>query len=562
MAELNLPSAAAAAAAAGEEDYEVLTSTAAGQAAGGLYAGLPSIAAGAPAPAGGPQTAAAAGAAAPAANVATAPQVTPNPVTAPPLQGLPSGINPVLAAGQAGFVGPITGPPPGYQGGPPANPPDVVPTAFMLQAQSLLQQQNALITNLQNSLSIAAANQSSQAQPYPKKFGDKCLPPAGLPSPADGWKHYKRQLDEFLATLVDTNYSTFQILRAVKDCLPPDLIEVIQAKWKVDQMTKAGCLDEIVDFLRDRFDTYEGADQIADIKNWDALYRKTQDVVAFMDLFEHHILLLAKQGITFSDAVLARYLIVKMRLPVDAERALMLALHRLRTNLALASYSYKHVKEEMQHLNANLFVRVNVSSVLPTGKDILASPPDHRPRDPYFVNYQGKGRDKGSNELYPVKDCFHWRDGQCWRGADCKFSHAGPGSGCPPSWDRGRSNHRGRSEPASRSRSRGDSSRSYRQDTSRSRGRSPSGGFGNIVCRDFQQYKCTRGKDCRFSHDFSTGGSRPSPPTRPAPTGSRSPSRERRHYPGKGKGKGKSRSPSRDARGSHGRSPRPPPRRK
>jgi len=87
-----------------------------------------------------------------------------------------------------------------------------------------------------------------------------------------------------------------------------------------------------------------------------------------------------------------------------------------------------------------------------------------------------------------VKPCYAFAEGSCTRGADCKFSHSGEGEG--DGGHGGRGGGRG-----GRGGSRGRGGRD-------GGGRGRDGGHGGGgKCFAFQKGECSRGSECRFSHE-------------------------------------------------------------
>jgi hypothetical protein len=83
--------------------------------------------------------------------------------------------------------------------------------------------------------------------------------------------------------------------------------------------------------------------------------------------------------------------------------------------------------------------------------------------------------------------CYAFAEGNCNRGADCKFSHGEGGGGGGGGGGRGGARGRGGSRGGGRG--------------GGSRGGGRGGGGGGGVCFAFQKGSCSRGEECRFTHE-------------------------------------------------------------
>ena len=428
-----------------------------------------------------------------------------------------------------------------------------LPASSAQQPQALDPQQQ-LMHQLQINQQLLTHQQQQMTQ-LPQRV--RKLDTPTLPDPSKGFRTFERAVDEHVAA--NDGQPDYAMAKSLKDALPEHLGVLASEKFSIDEMKAPGSLNRIMDWLRERFDDLPDDTTTQTMTDWHNFRRSGSDLRAYVDQFEHHLVRMTKIGQKVSAEDQKLYLLLKADLPTAIEHEIRTALHRVSRALGQLTYEYKDLKTELLLLSRRpelLQRRVNASSLVDddlAAQRLLDRAGRTLDRDGSSRNRQhdqrvaqtagirtltdrlrsvninkGKGKGKGP--------CWHYQEGRCLYGRDCKFSHDGKGGG-GSAWigaergrDRSRSGFRGR-----------DRSRTPRQGD---RSRSPRG----EICRQYQTGFCNFGNSCRFSH----AGGRDGP---------RSPSK------GKGKGKfGKARSrspswPSRSGRGAPDRSPRPPPKR-
>ncbi len=369
-----------------------------------------------------------------------------------------------------------------------------------------------------------------------------------LPDPNKGFRIFERAVDEHVAA--NDGQSDYAMAKSLKDALPEHLGVLASERFSIDEMKAVGSLGRIMDWLRDRFDDLPDDTVTQTVTEWHNFRRTGNDLRAYVDQFEHHLVRLTKVGQKVSAEDQKLYLLLKADLPTAIEHEMRTALFRVSKALGQQTYEYKDLKSELILLSRRPELLQRRVNVVQSDSNFDNSKYDGRvsqdvgnvSRSLKHVNFGQKGKGKGNGK----GSCWHYQAGTCLYGSECRFSHGGSawiGAGADSGrgrsrTPRGQSDHRGR-----------DSSRSPRQFD---RSRSPRGD-NRELCRLFQTGFCNFGNSCKFSHAGGRGGR------------SRSPSK------GKGKGKGKhgksrSRSPSwptrsPSGRGAPDRSPRPPPKR-
>ena len=434
-------------------------------------------------------------------------------------------------------------------------------------------QQQLLNTILQNQQWITnqmqqqqQAQQASNALPQlgsTPGFMKKLTPPT-LPSPIDSYKIYVRAVEEFRAESKD--FREFQIVKAIKDALPEELRVIASDRMSITDMEKAGSVDVLLAWIKDRYDDLPGEEILDTKRQWQAFKRTGPCLRTYVDAFEQHLVKLTRLGKRPDEEDARDLLLIKADLPDIIESDLRLQLHRLVQNANKADWTYTDLKNELLLIGKRpelLQRRVNFQEVTTPGKGQDAgklNPAIYAAFDPAndgkyqrepggawfdrdqpvnYVNFtKGKGKGKKGKSDKP---CFHFQNNKCTRGASCAFSHA-------TASDRGRSPQRWNASPT--------------PTRSHSSGRPPNA--TRESCRYFSRGQCSRGRHCMFAHDkgrndgYRSDRSRSprfqgtrSPSRSPPPRfgGSRSPSNSRSRY-----------SPQRTQRGAPSRSPRPPPR--
>ena len=368
-----------------------------------------------------------------------------------------------------------------------------------------------------------------------------------LPDPSKGFRIFERAVDEHVAA--NDGQSDYAMAKSLKDALPEHLQVIASECFSIDEMKAPGSLGRIMDWLRERFDDLPDDTVTQTVTEWHDFRRSGNDLRAYVDQFEHHLVRLTKVGKPVSVDDQKTYLLLKADLPKAIEHEMRTALFRVSKALGKQTYEYKDLKSELILLSRRPELLQRRVNVVQSDSNLDNSKYDGRvsqdvgnvSRSLKHVNFGQKGKGKGNGK----GSCWHFQAGTCLYGSECRFSHSGSawiGAGADSGRGRSRTprgDHRGR-----------DSSRSPRQFD---RSRSPRGGGSSELCRLFQTGFCNFGNSCKFSHAGGRGGR------------SRSPSK------GKGKGKGKhgksrSRSPSwptrsPSGRGAPDRSPRPPPKR-
>jgi hypothetical protein len=179
----------------------------------------------------------------------------------------------------------------------------------LLQASfKLLQQHQQFAADHQRSTAtaalVAAQQQAAQlatsATSQGPKSGHRQLTTPDLGDPESGWLGYERKVEEFIAAVSD-GFSKYQIVRAIKDALPERLRTLLDDKFQVKDMLKDSCRDELHAWLRDRYAEKDGIREQRTLDSFDKFRRTSQSLREYIDTFEHHLLLLAKQGFQYTD---------------------------------------------------------------------------------------------------------------------------------------------------------------------------------------------------------------------------------------------------------------------
>ena len=427
------------------------------------------------------------------------------------------------------------------------------------QMQQMLVQQQQMLQYMQTQQQFAMSQgQPSQPQPAAAKLDKKSLRQLSaptLPDPSEGWNIYERVVQEFVAEVED--YATkYQIVRAVKDALPITLQQLLADRMTVKEMQADDALSKVMDWLESRYKNAAGEVELKDIKEFDVFRRKTHDMQAYIDGFEALLCKLSNQGHIMCEAQKTRYLFSKADLPPELEADVLLALNRVRKARNEAHFTYADLREELilvgKKPSAFVRVRTTTTTTTPTEPynpyggaaqfDMSNPYAPQRPKQPKedrgalaAAAVRALMYDTERNEVRRNPLCWHFTQGTCNRGSQCRFSHAGTGVR-PQSRSRstrpgGKGDRKGKGRDA-RSRSRSTRPSFPRSSRSRSPTSFPASRYSSSparqqhLCRQFQQGHCSYGGRCRFRH-----GSQPRSPTPRRFPGLRSPSSPRSSSP-------------------------------
>ena len=400
--------------------------------------------------------------------------------------------------------------------------------AFMDQ---LLANQQAMATQLGQQAQLG-----QQGQVGPKNF--RKLDPPSMPHPKD-WRNFARQVEEF--RIEAREHSEFNQVRALKCALPDDIQIIAGEHMDVPAMEKAGAVDVLVAWLKNRYGPLDGVESLQVLEDWEKFERKGTDLRRYVDEFEQMVVRMLHLGKTVQDK--KEIFLVKAQLPEDLKSELSTAMHRLvQNNSAKTDWDYEDLKQEMLLISSKrkeLFQRhINYQKAQTIDEltDGFTRFADRR---------EQYGDLPGATPLSYGINCKHHAAGRCKFGQSCRYVHEsnrhggddrhinwmrqdgkGKGKGKDlgwsprhPSesrWSRGRTSDRSRSPRSGRDASRSPTrprytpsrytDRSPSRMLYRDRSRSPSKGKGKgkEICRDNLRGKCRWGNTCRHSH--STGG--------------------------------------------------------
>ncbi len=364
------------------------------------------------------------------------------------------------------------------------------------------------------SLAAGAGVQPPQQHPpaNPRPPLPKLAPPE-VPSPASDFKAWNRGVDEWLQSFAA--YSDFDKARNIKMSLPENLRAHADETITIVQMGSPDGVKLIRELVEARYKPERLDEEAETLAAFDKFQRASPDFRAYCDQFIVHIDALNRHGVKYDDKHKMLLLMHKAKLSdaqqrsirsqmktialganrdstYDDARELLVAMSADKSTVTVA-----YTQDQYRYGNDAYYYYENYSGInndndrqyIGNENGINRHAHEHNLPHPHSHHHPSRGRSRSPSVRYN-SDRSRSRGRKGDKGK-------GKGKGWrPPCRDGSRCQDRNchrfhpRTYPGGRSRS----------PKGKGKGkRSPSG--GRAPCRDFLRNKCTRGDNCRFSHD-------------------------------------------------------------